>query len=333
MTLIDGLRRCDLALTGDPPVTTVEVAGTRVPLALQESDGRVSLRAEIGSPRPGWASSVAQFGLVAAGDTRFAMQDGALVGSRTLVQPTVGALYDALFELAKATCGLSQLLAGAGDSGPPTVSPSPRLADLPTQTIPAAVPPLPQTVPSGRTAPPGSWPPGSPPAAYPPAPSASAYPSAAAYPSAVAYPSAAANPTMAPVRANTGRALLATAMWSTLVVAALGVVGGLILAIVPLATGVDNAVVFAVIGAGVALVEAAFGVAAWYAGIRGRQAGRIVVTVFLALTLVGGVVNLVNGAPPGAAALPVLVAVALGVLWWLPQTTQAMRARRYLAPR
>lgn len=330
MAVIDSLRHCDLSVTGEPPVAAVEVAGTRVMVAVNEVEGRVYLRAEIIAANPPLGTPVEEFGLAAPGDTRFSLADGRLIGTRTLVAPVPGDLYDSVHELAKASCGLSRLLAAIAAPERDADRTAPASAAAQGEATAVIPPPraehgglvrLPGAAPPGRWESYGQQQPGGPVQWTP----THVDPTA---PAPIAAPGQTTTPyqATAPYQADAGRRLLATAMWVTIILAGLGVLAGLVTVIVPLATAVDGAGVIAAVGAGIVVFEAAFGVAAWFAGMRGRQAGRIVVTVLAGLTTAGGIANLLAGAAQGSVAL--LVGGALLVLWWVPPTTQAMQAKR-----
>jgi hypothetical protein len=126
MTAADDLARAGLALSGDPTTAMVEVGGHQTGVEIREADGRVTLR--VAAPVPGDVSDapVDALSLSAPGDTSFALEPGTLVGIRTLASPTVGALYDAIFDLAKGIAQASQLIGSVvefGEDEAPTVPP------------------------------------------------------------------------------------------------------------------------------------------------------------------------------------------------------------------
>ncbi|MDA3626808.1 hypothetical protein OU415_15290 [Saccharopolyspora sp. WRP15-2] len=112
-------------------------------------------------------------------------------------------------------------------------------------------------------------------------------------------------------------------MWVSLITAGLGIVLGLITVIISLFS------FFALGAAGglfIILLEAGVAVCAWMAGTQGLPAGRMVLTVLAALSVLGGLFNAVSGV--GTGVLGVLVGVALLVLWWLPSTSEEMKAKQ-----
>ena len=76
-------------------------------------DGGVTLRAAIGTDGARHAGQLMQAGLGTPGDTSFAFEGSRLVATRTLIEPMLGAMYDAIFDLAKSTCLLSRYLANS----------------------------------------------------------------------------------------------------------------------------------------------------------------------------------------------------------------------------
>lgn len=150
MTVADDLRQCGLDVAGDPPVVSVQVAGNAVAVHVEDAAGVVNLRAELPMSVPSGMATLDNAALGAAGDTAFAVSGGLLVGTRRLAQPALGACYDAIFELAKATCSVSRLLADtaalaapmpATEAVPAVVAPSAVVAPAPAPSpTPAAAP-------------------------------------------------------------------------------------------------------------------------------------------------------------------------------------------------
>jgi hypothetical protein len=78
------------------------------------------------------------------------------------------------------------------------------------------------------------------------------------------------------------------------------------------------------------LLEAGFGACALIAAITGQSAARVILTVLGAIQLLGALIDAlkertVAGVNPGIAIS--LFVIGLG-LWWLPSTTEAMKAKQ-----
>ncbi|MEU5853486.1 hypothetical protein [Saccharopolyspora shandongensis] len=119
-------------------------------------------------------------------------------------------------------------------------------------------------------------------------------------------------------------ATLDIAMWVSLITAGLGIVLGLFTLIISL---LSLFVIGVVGGLFIILLEAGVAVCAWLAGTQGLPAGRMVLTVLAALSVVGGLVNAASGVG-WTGILGLLVGIALLVLWWLPSTSEAMKAKQ-----
>ncbi|MQA16004.1 MAG: hypothetical protein GEV09_18205 [Pseudonocardiaceae bacterium] len=108
-------------------------------------------------------------------------------------------------------------------------------------------------------------------------------------------------------------------MWATIGLAALGVIGGVILMIAMAGAGQAGAGVVTLL---VILVFAgANAYCAWEAS-HGHNWGRIAVTVLFSISIVA---NLTSPTAPGVGGI--LLLAGLMVLWWLPQTSQAIAQR------
>lgn len=119
-------------------------------------------------------------------------------------------------------------------------------------------------------------------------------------------------------------ATLDIAMWVSLITAALGIVLGLFTMIISLLSLFAIGVVG---GLFIILLEAGVAVCAWLAGTQGLPTGRMVLTVLAALSVLSGLVNAASGAG-WTSILGLLVGIALLVLWWLPSTSEAMKAKQ-----
>lgn len=117
-----------------------------------------------------------------------------------------------------------------------------------------------------------------------------------------------------------GTSTLPIAQWVTIGLAALGLIGSIISGIMTMSyvPGVGIATIV------VALIFCGVWIFAAYSGGQGKQWGRILVTVFAGLGLIGGLINLFVS--PLAGILGLLVGIAILVLWWLPSTTAGMNA-------
>jgi hypothetical protein len=159
----DQLRSYGLHFVGDPPSVSLTIAGEQPTVQVTRLNGGVTLRAALGTSGPRQIDRLAEAGLGTPGDTSFAFEGSRLVATRTLIEPTLGAMYDAIFDLAKSTCMLSRFLAqfepdGAPVAPPPSLPspaagppPAPRAAAPPPPA--AAAPPPPAAAPPPRPAP------------------------------------------------------------------------------------------------------------------------------------------------------------------------------------
>lgn len=141
MTLANDLGTAGLSFSGSPPSTQVVLGSTTVTVAAEESGTKVVLSASVHAPGGSIPGDLSGPSLSADGDTTFRHENGSLVGRRTLVEPSIGAAYDAVFELAKSTASLLRLfgdmaeLAGAGEVPVPM-----QAAAATTDTMVAAAP-------------------------------------------------------------------------------------------------------------------------------------------------------------------------------------------------
>jgi hypothetical protein len=193
MFAVEDLRACGLDLTGDPPVALVRIGDIEVEVHVTVADPAVSLRAELAFPGLRSGASLDSAALATTGDTAFSVGNDVLAGTRRLIAPSLGTLYDAVFELAKATCTASRLLRDIDDLDATAVpvkpspaheapqpsaaaEPSPLAPKAPLPPAPAA--PLPPPAPRAAPAPlPSVAPSPMPPAPLPPAPLPSVAPS------------------------------------------------------------------------------------------------------------------------------------------------------------
>lgn len=119
---------------------------------------------------------------------------------------------------------------------------------------------------------------------------------------------------------QTALGTLPAAVWTTVTLAGLAGLFGLIAGIAVMRTSAIVGVVtlLMVVIAGLWIVGA-------LAAGKGQEWGRIMVTVLCGLGIIGGIVNVATGAT--AQLVSVLVAGVIVTLWWLPSTTQGMRAK------
>ena len=172
MMLVDDLRTCGLDLIGDPPVARVRVGGRDIHVRVIIAEPTVDLRADLPVGSSSSGGSLDSAGLAASGDTAFLLRDGVLTGTRRVISPALGTLYDALFELAKATCATARLLRDLDALRAPD-SPSTTTPDAPV-----AAPPSPPPPPSPAAPPPAAPSKPPPPPPRPPAPVAAPPPPA-----------------------------------------------------------------------------------------------------------------------------------------------------------
>ena len=180
MFAVEDLRACGLDLTGDPPVALVRIGDIEVEVHVTVADPAVSLRAELAFPGLRSGASLDSAALATTGDTAFSVGNDVLAGTRRLISPSLGTLYDAVFELAKATCTASRLLRDIDDldatavpvkPSPAPEAPQPSAASESSPVAPKApLPPAPAPLPSVAPSP-------TPPAPLPPAPLPSVAPS------------------------------------------------------------------------------------------------------------------------------------------------------------
>ena len=124
---LDQLRRYGLHLAGDPPTVQLAIAGAHPAVRMTPVDNGVVLRAELAMSGPQEVGRLGDAALAMPGDTSFAFEADRLVATRTLAGPTLGVVYDAIFDLAKATCSLARYLTQlaeftAGPQYPPLVA-------------------------------------------------------------------------------------------------------------------------------------------------------------------------------------------------------------------
>jgi|SRR5581483_3911617 len=116
MTIEERLRQCGLGTHGDPPSVTLTVGGVSLAVQVAQSNTRVHLRAVGRSPVPRADPELLDgLAMTQPGDARFALDEGTLIGTRTLVEPELATLYDAIYALAKATCSAVRALEPATD--------------------------------------------------------------------------------------------------------------------------------------------------------------------------------------------------------------------------
>ena len=135
------LRRYGLHLAGEPPTVQLTIAGAHPVVRMTSVDNGVVLRAELVMSGPQDVGRLADAALATPGDTSFAFEANRLVATRTLAGPTLGVIYDALFDLAKATCSLSRYLTQLAEFA--AAPHSSQLVAEPTLAPPVARPPAP----------------------------------------------------------------------------------------------------------------------------------------------------------------------------------------------
>ncbi|WP_010694330.1 hypothetical protein [Saccharopolyspora spinosa] len=125
--------------------------------------------------------------------------------------------------------------------------------------------------------------------------------------------------------AQSGQGSLGTlpvAQWVTIGLAALSVIFGLIGGIAALAF----VPVYGIIIILLVLVMGGLWITGALFGGKGKQWGRILVTVMSGLAVIGAIVNIVQGAVLSGI-VTFLIGAAILVLWWLPSTTQGMKVK------
>lgn len=133
MTLVEQLNACGLAAVGEPPTVTVDVAGYAVRVVVSEAQaGHVTLEARAVGVGPPDAARLLEAGRAAPGDTGFEADGSAVRGRRTLIEPPLHLLHDAVHELAKAVLALAR---EAAPAGPPVTTPVPDPATIETPTV------------------------------------------------------------------------------------------------------------------------------------------------------------------------------------------------------
>ena len=128
-------------LAGDPPTVQLAIAGAHPAVRMTPVDNGVVLRAELAMSGPQDVGRLADAALATPGDTGFAFEANRLVATRTLAGPTLGVVYDAIFDLAKATCSLARYLTQLAEFA---AAPNyPQLVAEPTPASPVGPPPAP----------------------------------------------------------------------------------------------------------------------------------------------------------------------------------------------
>jgi len=158
MAVAEDLTRIGFAVTGKPPATTVQIGREDVVVRATDIEGMkdgVHLRAELPVTIASSAPDLSGATISASGDTTLALAGSVLVGTRRLVQPSPGLLYDAVHELAKTIAAAARLMrevAAYEAAMPAQPEPVPDVVgvEYPTPPVTAAAPPPP----AGAAAPP-----------------------------------------------------------------------------------------------------------------------------------------------------------------------------------
>lgn len=188
-------------------------------------------------------------------------------------------------------------------------------ADATAMVPPSMQPPQPMYQQPGTQSQPGGFPsqpqqPGTPGSGFP-APQAQG---------GFAPPQAGGYPGQAGPGQGGGTSTLPIAQWVTIGLAVLGLIGSIISGIMTMSyvPGVGIATIL------ISLLFCGGWIFAAYSGGQGKQWGRILVSVFAGLGIIGGLINIAFS--PLAGIVGLLVGAAILVLWWLPSTTAAMNA-------
>jgi hypothetical protein len=134
---IDDLRGCGVELGGDPAEAFVHVGGVDVRVVLVVNDGVVDLHATATSAATPTPDAMLAATFAARGDTALQPTGTGLSATRRLVMPSLGVLYDAIYELAKAAIAV-QRASGGAPSALPSAIPAPAGVWSPTHRVGAA---------------------------------------------------------------------------------------------------------------------------------------------------------------------------------------------------
>jgi hypothetical protein len=162
MAIAEDLAHIGFAPSGSPPTIVIEIGKASVRMRVTEVaevKGGVHLRGELPVTVPPSLPDLSGATISASGDTTLALAGSALIGTRRLVAPSSGAMYDAIYELAKTLIAAGRLLHDRAESeanAPPATEPVDAVASVPYPAPPAAAP-----APAPAPAPPPAVTPGS----------------------------------------------------------------------------------------------------------------------------------------------------------------------------
>ena len=174
MSTTELLERCGWHPTGSPPTVEVTVGGSSVAVTVEgEVPGPVRLATRTAPVAAPSEAVLAQAAAGLAGDTTVVAEGGAVLVTRSLIDPDAGLLYDRVHEVAKVATRLIDVLAALTaldeDVAALQASTATAVTDLPDASTPPPSPP--QAAP--QPPPPGAAPP-APPAGAPAPPTAAA---------------------------------------------------------------------------------------------------------------------------------------------------------------
>ena len=142
MTFAQDLTGRGLEFTGSPAATSIGVGGVNVNVNIEEADGWVTITVAARNDAPLDDATLAAAALRAAGDASFRTAGQYVIGTRRLVEPSLGLVYDAIFDLAKTSVSIAPPPPDAAPAFVRAADPTPIAAPIPAAPPPAPAAPF-----------------------------------------------------------------------------------------------------------------------------------------------------------------------------------------------